>query len=94
MAQRIVLAIIIVLALAAQAKASCVCRCVDGSVHALCSSAVDIAPICPMIPCGIPPAAIAPIKPPRVPPVGTFQCQQQQVQNPVTLQYEWHRVCQ
>jgi len=94
MAQRVVLAIIIVLGLASQAHASCVCRCVDGTVRALCSSAIDVTPICPMTPCGIPPAAIAPIKPPRIPPLGTFHCEQQQVQNPVTLRYEWHRLCQ
>src|SRR5579862_7889901 len=94
MGHRIVFATIVALALATQAQASCVCRCVNGTMRALCSSSIDLAPICPPTVCVIPPAAIAPIKPPRLPPLGTFQCQQQQVQNPVTLQYEWHRVCQ
>jgi hypothetical protein len=94
MSQRIVLATIIALGLATQARASCVCRCVDGEMRALCSSAIDIRPICPATACVIPPAAIAPIKPPRIPLPGTFQCEQRQVLNPATNQYEWHRVCQ
>ncbi len=94
MFQRTVLAIILALALSAQAHAACVCRCVDGTMRALCSSTIDIVPICPAIGCGIPPAAIAPIKPARIPPLGTVQCEQHQVLNPATHQYEWHRVCQ
>ncbi len=94
MSQRFVLAIIAAFGLATQAHAACVCRCVDGTMRALCSNAVDVQPICPVTVCGMPPAAIAPIKPPRIPLPGTFQCEQRQVQDPVTLQYEWHRVCQ
>jgi len=94
MAQRIVLALIIALALTTQADASCVCRCVDGEMRSLCSSTTDIAPVCPAAGCVIPPAAIAPIKPARIPPLGTTQCEQHQVLNPATHLYEWHRVCQ
>jgi hypothetical protein len=94
MGRRIALAIIFGLGLSAQAHASCVCRCVDGKMRALCSNAADIAPICPATICAIPPAAIAPIKPPRIRPPATFECEQRQVLNPDTHQYEWRRLCQ
>jgi hypothetical protein len=29
------------------ARATCVCRCVDGEMQPLCSSAIDLPPICP-----------------------------------------------
>lgn len=94
MIQRILLTIMFGLGLAPQARASCECRCVDGEMRALCSSSIEIAPICPAVACGIPPAAIAPIKPLRIAPLGTSQCTQRQVLNPDTHQYEWRRLCQ
>jgi hypothetical protein len=94
MIQRFVLAITVGFGLAAQAEAACVCRCVDGRMRALCSSAIDIPPICPAAACGMPPAPIKPIERPHVPPLGTFQCERRQVLNPDTHQYEWRRLCQ
>ena len=91
--RRFALAIMFVLSFAAQGHAACVCRCVDGKMQPLCSSFTDIAPICPATVCMIAPAAVAPIKPERIRPPGTFQCEQQQVLNPHTQQYEWHRLC-
>lgn len=79
--------------LADDAAAACVCRCVNGEVQALCSSAIDIQPICAPQICPITPPSIAPIQQPRVPPIGTTNCRQAQVLNQRTGQYEWREVC-
>jgi len=76
-----------------QANANCVCRCTNGQNVPLCSSTLDIPPICAPTICPIPPPAIEPIQPPQLPPLGTQTCWQQQVLNPYTHQYEWQRVC-
>jgi hypothetical protein len=75
------------------ASASCVCRCVNGEVQALCSSSIDLPPICPPRVCPITPPSVAPIQAPRVPPIGTTVCRQAQVFNQRTGQYEWREVC-
>lgn len=75
------------------AQAACVCRCVNGTVQAICTSSLDIRPICSPTICPIAPPSIAPIQPPRVPPIGTSRCVQRQVLNPYTNQYEWREVC-
>ena len=90
---RIFLIVMFGLALTARAQASCECRCVDGSMQALCSSAIDLPPICPSGGCALPPASIAPLRLPGLPPLGTTQCSERQVLNPATQQYEWHRIC-
>ena len=87
------IAALVLLALPWGAEASCVCRCVNGEMRALCSSSLDIAPICPPTICPITPPSIAPIQTPRVPPVGTTACRQVQVFNQRTGQYEWREVC-
>ena len=79
--------------LADDAGAACVCRCVNGEVRALCSSSIDVPPICSPQVCPIAPPSVAPIQTPRVPLVGTTVCRQVQVQNPRTGQYEWREVC-
>lgn len=91
---RILLVLILGLAMAVQAHASCVCRCVGGKMRALCSSTIDIPPLCPPMVCPLPPLSLAPLSPQRLPPLGTTQCTRQQVLNPSTHQYEWHSVCQ
>jgi len=75
------------------ARAACVCRCVNGSMRALCSSSIDLPPICAPQVCPLTPPSIAPIQPPRVPPIGTTYCRQVQVVNPHTGRYEWREVC-
>ena len=55
------------------AFANCVCRCVNGSVQALCSSSIDLPPICAPQICPITPPSIAPIQAPSIPPIGTTQ---------------------
>jgi len=79
--------------LANHAVASCVCRCVNGEVQALCSSSIDVPPVCAPRVCPITPPSIAPIQQPRVPPIGTTHCRQAQVFNQRTGQYEWREVC-
>ena len=73
--------------------AACVCRCVGGEVKALCSSSIDLPPICSPQICPITPPSIAPIQSPRVPPLGTTGCRMAQVLNPQTGQYEWREIC-
>jgi hypothetical protein len=73
--------------------AGCVCRCVNGEVRALCSSTLDLEPICSPQICPIVPPSIQPIQAPTLPPLGTQSCSQQQVLNPRTGQYEWRSVC-
>lgn len=77
----------------ADANADCVCRCTNGQNVPLCSSTLDIPPICPPQVCPIEPPSVAPIQSPQLPPLGTQNCWQQQVLNPSTNQYEWQRVC-
>jgi hypothetical protein len=79
--------------LATEAQTSCVCRCVDGQMQPLCSSSIDLPPICPMTACSMAPLSIAPIQPLQLPPLGTSQCSQQQLMNPATRQYEWRSIC-
>jgi hypothetical protein len=75
-------------------SAACVCRCVNGEVRPICSSSIDLEPICAPRVCPIVPPSVEPINRPRVPPVGTQNCRMVQVLNPRTAQYEWRQVCQ
>lgn len=79
--------------LATSAQGQCVCRCVNGEMRPLCTSAIDLPPICPPTVCPLTPPSIAPIQPPTLPPLGTTSCSQQQVYNPRTGQYEWRSIC-
>lgn len=73
---------------------SCVCRCVNGEMIPICRSSIDLPPICPPTICPIVPPSVQPINPPVVPPIGTSQCQNKQVVNQRTGQYEWRLICQ
>ena len=84
---------LVVLVLPCAAKADCICRCVNGEVQALCTSSIDIKPICSPQVCPIDSPSIAPIQTPRVPPIGTASCRQERVLNPRTGQYEWREIC-
>jgi hypothetical protein len=90
---RTLMLVIFLFAFIADSRADCVCRCVDGEVQALCSSTVDLKPICASQVCSIVPSSIAPIQSPVVPPLGTSQCGQHQVLDPTTRRYEWQEVC-
>ncbi|WP_291847751.1 hypothetical protein [Bradyrhizobium sp.] len=91
--RRLISAIAFGVLLTASAKASCVCRCVDGEMQPLCSSSIDLPPICPLTICPLTPLSIAPIPPLQLPPLGTSQCEQRQVLNPATRRYEWRSIC-
>ena len=75
-------------------QAGCVCSCVNGNPQALCSSTLDLPPICSPRICPIVPPSIEPLQSLRLNPLGTTSCRQAQVLNPYTLSYEWKRVCQ
>jgi hypothetical protein len=79
--------------LSATAEADCECRCVDGEMQPLCSSSIDLPPLCPTTPCSLAPLSIAPLPSMQLPPLGTSHCSQRQVLNPATRQYEWRNVC-
>jgi hypothetical protein len=80
-------------AAATPAEAACSCACVDGQMRAVCSNAVELAPICPPAICPIAPPAVRPITAPQLPPPGASNCRQAQVMNPWTNRYEWQTVC-
>ena len=73
--------------------ASCQCACVNGQVQAVCTGAQGIKPFCPPQICAFTPPSIAPVQQPRVPPMGTSKCEQKQVYNESTREYEWQEVC-
>ena len=75
------------------AEAACVCRCVGGTVQAICSSPLDIRPICPPRICPFTPPSTRPIVPPVVPPIGTRRCFLRQVYDPYIRRYVWRRLC-
>lgn len=73
-------------------RADCQCLCVNGEVEAICSSSLDVQPICAPRVCPIVPPSVRPIDPPRVPPVGASRCRSEQVWN--GEQYVWVEICQ
>ena len=73
------------------ANAACQCVCMNGEVEVVCSSSIDVQPICAPRVCPIVPPAVRPIDPPRVPPVGASQCRSEQVWN--GEEYEWVEIC-
>lgn len=79
--------------LSGPASAGCSCNCVNGHVQALCSSSLDIQPICPPRICPLDAPAIAPIQAPVIPPIGTSSCRQARVLNTFTGQYQFQTVC-
>jgi hypothetical protein len=73
--------------------AACQCACVDGRVQAICQNAIDLRPICAAQICQLVPPSVRPLQAPTVPPIGTSNCQPQQVFNPNTRLYEWRTLC-
>jgi hypothetical protein len=81
------------LLLSTNVYANCQCACVNGQVQAVCAGAQGIKPFCPPQICAFTPPSIAPVQQPRVPPVGTSKCEQKQVYNDSTHEYEWQEIC-
>jgi len=73
--------------------ASCTCECVNGEVVPICTSSIDMEPICSPRMCPQTTPSIKPINPPRIPPIGTRDCDMVQVYNPRTRRYEWQQIC-
>lgn len=88
-----IFALFFLLILNLDANASCVCRCVNGEMKPICQSSLDLPPICPPSICPLTPPSIAPLQPPTIPPLGTRNCTQQQVFNPLSGKYEWKTIC-
>jgi hypothetical protein len=78
---------------ASSAKAACVCRCVDGEMQPLCSSAIDLPPICPLTLCPLSAPSIVPMAPLTLPPLGSSDCRMAQVCNAFG-NCRWQRVCE
>lgn len=74
-------------------NASCECRCVNGNMEALCSSSIDIRPICPPTVCPIVTPSVTPIRTPTIPPIGTSSCAPEQVYDANTGSYRWKTIC-
>jgi len=73
--------------------ADCRCVCMSGEVQAVCSSTLDIQPICSSRICPITPPSIEPSQRSRTPPIGTENCVQRQIYNDHTRRHEWKEVC-
>lgn len=69
--------------------ADCICKCVDRKNVPICTSKLDIPPICPPKICSIPPPSIPPIPSISLPPIGTTKHYQAQVYDEETEKYEW-----
>jgi hypothetical protein len=93
MFKRVLVVLVIGPLFSAGASASCICRCINGEMQPICSSSIEVPPICPPTVCQVVPPSVAPIQSPMVPPVGASSCAPEQVLNPNTLQYEWHTIC-
>jgi hypothetical protein len=76
------------------ANADCQCACVNGTVQAICESAIDLKPLCPPTLCPLAPPAITPIAAPTLPPIGTSHCAPKQVVDPNTGEYIWRTLCE
>lgn len=82
------------LLLSASAQAACVCRCVGGEVQPICTSSLDLPPICSPRMCPMTSPSLEPLARPTLPPLGTSSCQQRQVLDESTGRYRWRTICQ
>ena len=73
----------------------CVCKCINGEVQPICSSTMDLAPMCNNQMCPVTSMSIQPETPITTQiPMGATSCQNEQVYNSYTGQYEWKMICQ
>ena len=85
---------VLALAMAGGAHAACSCQCVNGQSVSLCSSSLDLPALCSAQMCPMAPVSLQPLPSMSLPPLGTQTCQQMQVRDPRTGQYEWRNICQ
>ena len=90
---KILLFSIIFFTLSFKIYAGCYCACMNGVNQPICSSTLDLPPICPPKVCAIAPPAIKPLDSLRIPPIGTKRCTNEQVYNEYTRRYEWKEIC-
>ncbi|CAE6946175.1 hypothetical protein R69608_05533 [Paraburkholderia nemoris] len=81
-------------AFAGGAHAECECRCMGGQNRPICSSTMELPPLCAPTVCPLEPPSIQPLMAPQLPPLGTTNCQPRQVWNQYAQQYQWQRICQ
>lgn len=73
--------------------ADCLCVCVNGKVENVCSNSYDVKVPCAHIVCPVPSPSVKPLDALRLPPVGTTQCDKEQVYNENEGRYEWTTLC-
>ena len=78
--------------IASQAQADCICECVNGQMQPLCSSSIDLPPICPPTICPLDTPSIAPLPSLRLPPLGATSCRPARVCDPFG-NCRWQEVC-
>ena len=76
---------------ASPAFASCECRCIDGESQAVCTSSLEVPPICSSQSCPVVPS-MTPVGPLN-PPVGSGLCDTVQVFNRRTGHYDTKQLC-
>ncbi|AKH39631.1 hypothetical protein AAW31_12690 [Nitrosomonas communis] len=74
-------------------KQGCQCVCMDGEVSAICSSTLDVPPICSPRICPVMPLSVEPIQSLRISPIGTSNCVQKQIYDDNLYRYKWQEVC-
>jgi hypothetical protein len=85
------LAFALLLAFTSSVFASCECRCVDGESQAVCSSSLEVPPICSRQSCPVTPS-MSPVGPLN-PPIGSGLCDTVQVFNRRTGHYDTKQLC-
>ena len=91
---RYVALLLVGLGITGATRADCTCACVNGSVQAICSSAIDMKPICGAQLCPLPPTSLQPLTSMHLPPLGTSHCRPKQVFDPNVGQYVWKELCE
>lgn len=74
-------------------QASCTCECVNGNVQPLCSSSIDLNPICAPRVCPLRTPSVEPLPSLTPPPPGTSSCRDRQVYDDDAGRYVWRTVC-
>ena len=87
---RLILAAALLAASVGAAQAACSCQCVGGTMQPICSNTFEIPPPCIGI-CPIAPPVIPPLPSLNLPPLGTSQCQYEQVWT--GTRYEFRNLC-
>ena len=86
--------ILLLLGVSLNSYSNCTCQCINGEVQPICSNSMDLPPMCSNQMCPVTPMSIQPQTPITTQiPMGTTSCQNEQVYNSYTRQYEWKMIC-